>query len=416
MTTDQVQIDEFQAQARNWLADAAPKHGWVRKPDSRRRRGGANEAEEELLIAHAKQCQRMLFEAGFAGISWPQEYGGRGLGLKEEIAFNVEAASHDLPLGIYVIGLGMCGPTLLALGTEDQKQRYIKPLLKGEELWCQMFSEPEAGSDIAGLRMRAVRDGDSWVLNGQKIWASGARRCDFGLLLARTDPNVAKHKGITMFIIDMRTPGIAMRPIPQMDGGAHFDEVFFEDVRIPLNSVVDEVNRGWAAATVTLATERMTLGAVRTLDDAPPCQMLISRAQQLGSALGPELRNQLVQLWIAERTVTLLSERIISGILHGQAPGPEGSVAKLVRTDYYRLSARVGAELAGAATTAWNPGTEAADLWAQTLLFVPSLSIGGGTDEVLRNIIGERVLGLPKEPQVDRDVPFRELAGSGSSR
>ncbi|QLL07406.1 acyl-CoA dehydrogenase family protein [Mycobacterium vicinigordonae] len=413
IASEGAQVEQFQEQVRNWLHDQAPRHGWIRRPDSRRQRGGANDAEDAALVAKAKQCQRLLFDAGFAGISWPQEYGGRGLSLREEIAFNIEAASYDLPLGIYVIGLGMCGPTLLALGTAEQKQRHITPLLRGEELWCQMFSEPEAGSDIAGLRMRAVRDGDSWILNGQKIWASGARRCDFGLVLARTDRNVAKHKGITMFIVDMRNPGVTTRPISQMDGGAHFDEVFFADARIPHTSVVGEVNQGWTAATVTLATERLTLGAVRTLNDAPSSETLIDRARHLGRQKDSELRRQLVELWIAERIVGLLSERIISGIMRGAPPGPEGSVAKLVRTDYYRLSAQVGAAIAAAAATAWNPQTEAADLWAQTLLFVPSLSIGGGTDEVLRNVIGERVLGLPKEPQVDRDVPFRELAGKG---
>lgn len=415
VTTTDAELEAFRERARAWLAEQAPRHGWTRTANSRRRRGGTDPAEEAARVERGKHCQRLLFDAGFAGISWPNEYGGQGLGIREQIVFNLEAAAYDLPLGMYIIGLGMCGPTILAVGTEEQKRRYIPPMLRGEEVWCQLFSEPGAGSDVAGLSTRAVLDGDAWVLNGQKIWTSGAQHCEFGIVIARTDPDVPKHKGITMFIVDLRSPGVTLRPIRQIDGGAHFNEVFFDDVRIPVESVLGGVNQGWMAATTTLANERVSLGAVRTLDDVPSAQALIERARELGRANDPVLRQQLVELWISERIVTLLGERITSAILRGATPGPEGSVSKLVRTDYSRLSARLGAAMAGPVTTAWEPGTETDDLWAETLLFVPSLSIAGGTDEILRNIIGERVLGLPKEPQVDRDVPFRELA-KGAAR
>ena len=400
-------LEALRERARSWLAEQTPRHGWVRTGRGARR-GDTNDAEG---IARAKQCQKLLFENGFAGISWPTEYGGQGLGIREQIAFNVESTAYDLPLGPYIVGLGMCGPTILAVGTEEQKRRYIPPMLGGEELWCQLFSEPGAGSDVAGLSTRAVLDGDAWVLNGQKIWTSGAHHCDFGIVIARTDPDVPKHKGITMVVIDLHSPGVTLRPIHQIDGGAHFNEVFFDDVRIPAENVVGGVNQGWMAATTTLANERVSLGAVRALDDVPSAAALIERAQRLGRSADAVVRQQLIQLWMSERTVGLLGERITSASMRGQTPGPEGSVARLVRTDYSRLSARIGAALAGPTTTAWAPGTETDDQWAETLLFVPSLSIAGGTDEVLRNIIGERVLGLPKEPQVDRDVPFRELAG-----
>jgi alkylation response protein AidB-like acyl-CoA dehydrogenase len=407
--SDESDFHEFRERARSWLAEEAPKRGWVRTTDRRRR-----STEDAGDVARAKDCERLLFENGFAGISWPVEYGGQGLGIREQIAFNVESLAYDLPLGMYIIGLGMCGPTILAVGTEEQKQRHIPPMLSGEEVWCQLFSEPGAGSDVAGLSTRAVLDGDDWVVTGQKIWTSGAHNSDFGILIARTDPDVPKHRGITMFIVDLRSPGVTLRPIHQIDGGAHFNEVFFDEVRIPAANVLGGVGQGWQAATTTLANERVSLGAVRAMDDVPSAEVLVARARELGRSADPVVRQDLIRLWIAERTVGLLGERITSSILRGATPGPEGSVAKLVRTDHARASARLGAAIAGPAAAAWSPGSSTS-LWAQTLLYVPSLSIAGGTDEVLRNIIGERVLGLPKEPQVDRDVPFRELA-KGAAR
>ncbi|MEU7811739.1 acyl-CoA dehydrogenase family protein [Pseudonocardia sp. NPDC049154] len=248
-------------------------------------------------------------------------------------------------------------------------------------------------------------------MTGQKIWTSGAQDCDFGLLIARTDPDVPKHRGITMFVLDLSSPGAEIRPIHQMNGEAHFNEIFLDGVRIPAANVVGRVNDGWRAATTMLANERVSLGAVRAMDDTPNAEELMELARTRGRAQDPVTRRELVELWIAERTVGLLGDRITSAILRGQTPGPEGSVATLVRTDHSRRAARLGAELAGATTAAWAPDADGDDLWAATLLSVPALSIAGGTDEILRTIIGERVLGLPKEPQVDKDAPFRELTG-----
>ncbi|MER5224576.1 acyl-CoA dehydrogenase family protein [Streptomyces flaveus] len=401
-------LEAFRLRARHWLQESAPAHGWLRQPGAARRRIAVGDHD---AVCRNRECQRLLFEAGFAGLSWPTEYGGQGLGLREQIIFNEEARAFDLPLVAFIIGLGMCGPTILTVGTEEQKHRYIRPMLRGEEIWCQLFSEPGAGSDVAGLRTRAVRDGDEWVLNGQKVWTSGAHHCEFGIVLARTDPSVPKHKGLTMFVVDLRTPGVSLRPIRQIDGGEHFNEVFFDDVRIPHAGVLGGEGKGWQAATTTLMNERVSLGAVRTLDDVHPSAALTDLARERGLLADESVRQDLVDLWMKETVVGLLGERVTAGIMRGHAPGPEGSITKLVRTEFSTASAELGFRLAGPAAAAWPEGTADGDTWANTLLFVPSLTVAGGTDEVLKNIIGERVLGLDKEPQVDRDVPFRELAG-----
>jgi acyl-CoA dehydrogenase len=262
--------------------------------------------------------------------------------------------------------------------------------------------------------MKAVRDGDEWVLNGQKVWTSGAHHCEYGIVLARSNPDLPKHKGLTMFIVDLRSPGITIKPIRQIDGGEHFNEVFFDDVRMPDANVLGGVDRGWQAATATLMNERVSLGAVRPLDDVPSTESLIDEARATGQSNDPVLQGALADLWMRQRVVGLLGERITAAILSGSAPGPEGSVAKLVRTGFSNKSAGLAAQIAGRKAAAWLPDAPAGDTWANHLLFVPSLSIAGGTDEVLKTIIGERVLGLPKEPQVDRDTPFRDLQGHRS--
>jgi alkylation response protein AidB-like acyl-CoA dehydrogenase len=402
-------LDAFRVRARNWLEETAPKYGWIREPGAARRRIATGDHE---AVARNRECQRLLFDAGFAGISWPAEYGGQGLSIREQVIFNEEARAFDLPTVAFIIGLGMCGPTILTVGTEEQKQRYVRPMLAGQEIWCQLFSEPGAGSDVASLRTRAVRDGDQWVLNGQKVWTSGAHHCEFGIVLARTDVDVPKHKGLTMFVIDLRSPGVTLRPIRQIDGGEHFNEVFFDDVRIPHENILGGEGMGWQAATTTLMNERVSLGAIKTLDEVHSAQALIGLARERGHLDDSTVRGELVDLWMKERVVGLLGERVTAGILRGQPPGPEGSITKLVRTEYSTASAEIGFRLAGPAGAAWPSDTCLGDSWANTLLFVPSLTVAGGTDEVLKNIIGERVLGLDKEPQADRDVPFRDLAGS----
>src|SRR5215471_10897085 len=252
--------EDFRAKARAWLEANAP------------RRASDEEAEAETrgqdaVIAEQKAFQAKLYDAGFAGITWPREYGGQGLTNAEQIAFGQEARDFALPTSAFIIGLGMPGPTILELGTEEQKKRYLPKLLRGEEIWCQLFSEPAAGSDVASLITTAARDGDEWVLNGQKVWTSGAQYSDFGAVIARTDPTVPKHAGITMFVVDMHSPGVTVRPLKVATGAAPFNEVFFDQVRLPAGSVIGEVNDGWRAAVVMLRNERVaigTMGAPRT--------------------------------------------------------------------------------------------------------------------------------------------------------
>ncbi|GAA4548465.1 acyl-CoA dehydrogenase family protein [Pseudonocardia xishanensis] len=401
-------LQAFRTRVRTWLEKEAPAHGWTKESSGGRRRIGRG---DHAAVERNKECQLALFEAGLAGLTWPEEFGGQGLTMREQIVFTEETRRYDLPLVMFIIGLGMCGPTILAVGSDEQKQRYIEPMLRGDEVWCQLFSEPGAGSDVAGLTTRAVKDGEDWVVNGQKVWTSGAHHCEFGILLARTSPDKSKHKGLTMFIVDLRSPGVTIQPIKQIDGGEHFNEVFFDDVRIPDANVLGGVDGGWHAATATLMNERVSLGAVRPLDDVHSTDDLIELARRRGLLTDDGVVRDLADLWMRERVVGLLGERITTALMQGTTPGPEGSVAKLVRTDFSNRSAEAGARFAGAAGVAWREDEAGADGYANTLLFTPSLSVAGGTDEVLKTIIGERVLGLPKEPAHDRDTPFRELSG-----
>ena len=250
-------VTDFRNRARAWLAENAP------------RRAAADEEAEPARadLAAQKEFQARLFDAGFAGLTWPTEYGGQGLTNAEQIAFGQEARDYALPVGVFFIGLGMPGPTILELGTQEQKKRFLPKMLRGEEIWCQLFSEPAAGSDVASLTTTAVRDGDGWVLTGQKVWTSGAQYSDYGAVIARTDPTVPKHNGITMFIVDMHAPGVTVRPLKVATGHTPFNEVFFDQVRLPADAVIGEVNDGWRAAVVMLRNERVnigTMGAPRT--------------------------------------------------------------------------------------------------------------------------------------------------------
>jgi len=246
---DRDEMSDFRARVRAWLEQHA------------RRRDANDEAEAGGQLEVAKRFQAALFDAGLAGLSWPERYGGQGLTPEHQRAFNDEAEDYVLPTGPFTIGLGMCAPTLLEFGTEEQRLQHVARMLRGDEVWCQLFSEPSSGSDAASLRTRAVRDGDDWVINGQKVWTSGGAYSDFGLLIARTNVDVPKHLGISMFVLDMRAPGVTVRPLRQMTGGSGFSEVFFDDVRIPAQNLVGEVDGGWRAVIGTLMNERVSIGA-----------------------------------------------------------------------------------------------------------------------------------------------------------
>ncbi|MGY1771915.1 acyl-CoA dehydrogenase family protein [Blastococcus sp. SYSU D00813] len=399
-------LDEFRARVRTWFAEHVDLTDGVT---------GSMDGVEV-----ARRFQAALFDAHLAGITWPVEYGGQGLTTAHQLAFNEEAEPYVVPTLPLLIGLGMCAPTLLEVGSQQQRDRHLARMLRGDEVWCQLFSEPGAGSDVASLRTRAVRDGEDWVVNGQKVWTSGAHFSDYGLLLARTDPDVPKHLGLTMFVVDMRAPGVTIRPLRQISGGANFNEVFFDDVHVPGDAVVGEVGRGWQAAVTTLMNERVSIGAGggglgRRLGGGE-FAALADLARRRAGLADPVLRQSLASVFVEERLLELLSSRIREDVKAGRTPGPQGSVAKLAGAQLSRHAAEVGLELLGASGTAWPADDPDAERWTQALLGAPGSAIAGGTPEIMKNILGERVLGLPREPAVDRDVPFRELkAGGGRS-
>ena len=392
-------VAEFRIRARAWLEANAP------------RRASAGDADGEpgaAGIAEQKAFQAKLYDAGFAGITWPREYGGQGLTNAEQIAFSQEARDFALPTSAFIIGLGMPGPTILELGTEEQKKRYLPKLLRGAEIWCQLFSEPAAGSDVASLITTAARDGDEWVLNGQKVWTSGAQYSDFGAVIARTDPTVPKHAGITMFIVDMHSPGVTVRPLKVATGAAPFNEVFFDQVRLPADSVIGEVNKGWAAAVVMLRNERVAIGTLSAPRMSPLAHDSLSKlAARLGRDADAGLSRRLAELYARERAVRLFAQLLREEAMAGSDPGPRGSVAKLAGAELGMFAAEVAGQVLGPAAV----GFESDDVRAvvTAIIAVPGGSIAGGTNEIQRNIIGERVLGLPKDPGVDRNTPFNQL-------
>jgi alkylation response protein AidB-like acyl-CoA dehydrogenase len=363
-------------------------------------------------VARARSYQAALFQAGLAALTWPTKYGGQGLADRYQTIFNEESLDYSTPTDVFTIGFGMCIPTVLAHGSEAQKQRYVRPAARGEEIWCQLFSEPSAGSDVAGLRSTAVRDGDEWILNGQKVWTSGAHHSQYGIALARTDPAQPKHQGLSMFILDMRAPGLTIRPLRQMNGNANFNEVFFDGVRIPADQLLGEAGEGWRVALTTLMNERVAIGTGRSTEKMSPLAPItlhLELARSRGLLEDPVVRQELMNLLIRYWVLDMVGLRIRATVAAGRVPGPEGSVAKLSGALLMQEAAAVGCRLAGSAATAWLEGDDLAEQPSRLLLQAPSAGIAGGTNEVMRNILGERVLGLPREPSVDRDVPFRDL-------
>jgi alkylation response protein AidB-like acyl-CoA dehydrogenase len=298
-------------------------------------------------------------------------------------------------------------PTMIEFGTDAQRERYVAKALRGEEIWSQLFSEPGAGSDVASLQMRAERDGDEWILNGQKVWTTGAQLSDFGAVIARTNPDNPKHRGITMFVIDFKAPGVEIRPLRQMNGGSGFNEVFFTDVRIPDANRIGEVDDGWRCAVAMLMNERVAIGSGGGGGRGAGVKPLVELARRRGLLGDPVVRQGLADVYIRTQIMGFIGQRTRAAVKAGKAPGPEGSIAKLAGALLARITSDLAISIAGAGGQAWEDPRESR--WALTVLSAPASRIAGGTDEVQRNIIGERVLGLPKEPQIDRDVPFKEL-------
>ncbi|GAA3952068.1 acyl-CoA dehydrogenase family protein [Actinomadura viridis] len=388
--------EDFSARAAAWLEGNAPR-------------------EPVAKTVEARRFQAALHDAGFAGITWPVEYGGQGLTEAERRAFDERARRFPLPSDPFLIGLGMIGPTLLDLGTPEQKRRFLRPMLRGDEIWCQLFSEPGAGSDVAGLTTRARRDGGGWVIDGQKVWTSRAEYAEWGAVLARTDPDVPRHRGITMFVVDMRSRGVRVRPLRDMTGAIRFNEVFLDAVRLPADAVVGAVGGGWDAAVRMLGHERITISERRRPRDHPASYAALSAlARERGVAGDRHVHLRLAEVYRAERLAELLAARLGQEARHGRPAGPRGSAGKLAAGRLARLAADAVAEVAGPAGLAWVPGDAAAPRLAAALLDAPSARIAGGTDEIQRQIIGDRVLGLPREPAPDRDLPFsRRATGTG---
>ena len=359
-------------------------------------------------INSSKKFLGAAAEAGLAGIPYPAEYGGGGLTLAHEKIWREAKAQYGQMENEFIISHGMCLPMLSEYGTQDQKKEFLADNIAGRTMWCQMFSEPGAGSDVASLQTRAELDGDQWVINGQKVWTTLAHMSEYGLLIARTDPDQPKHAGISMFIMDMRAPGVEIRPIHQIDGGTHFNEVFFTDVHIPKEWLVGEYNAGWKMATAMLMYERVAIGSAGAGKiDQPTYGTLLAAARESGKVDDPVVRDELMKIYAMETTKSLIAMRTRAEMKAGKTPGPGGSLGKLYGAIIARKMREVALEIAGPGSVAWTPG-DTAEL-QNIVLSSFSANIAGGTDEIQRNIIGDRVLGLPREPSVDKGVPFKDL-------
>ena len=394
----------FRSEARAWLeANAEPR-------DDSEAGSALAEAEHSEAVREAQAWQKKKADAGWACITWPKQYGGRGATPMQASIWSREEAGFKVPPDIFTIGIGMCGPTILAHGSDEQKAKWIPKLVSGEEVWCQLFSEPAAGSDLAGLRMSAVRDGDDWVINGQKIWTSGAQWSDWGVIVARHDPDAVKHAGLTYFVVDMHAPGVEVRPITTINGGRIFNEVFFSDVRIPDAHRLDAIGNGWRVSITTLMNERASIGAAG--GDAMIDEVLAMAAEPRpnGSRAldDPSVRQTLADFYVRSKGIENASLRILTTLSKGGLPGPEASLAKLVVGSMMQELADYAIELQGQAGAVRSR-------WTDRYLSVPGIRIAGGTDEVLRNIIAERVLGLPPEARADKGVPFKDIPSAPPS-
>lgn len=407
---DTPQEAEYRAQVRAWL-DA-----------------NADACDGLTGVAAAKAWQARKYAAGYVGITWPKAVGGQGGTAMQQIIFNQEESKVGAPTGLYAIGLGMCIPTVFTHGlTPDIAARYVPPAMEGKEVWCQLFSEPAAGSDLAGIRTRAERDpgsgagasGDDWIINGQKVWTSGAQHSDYGIVVTRTDPSVPKHKGLTMFIVDMKAPGVDVRPIKQMSGGSEFNEVFFTDVRIPDSHRLGGIGEGWKVSLTTLMHERLAVGGKPA--SAPGVPEMIDLARAIATDEGNALEQSHVRMaiaaaYIADRGIALTRMRTISALSSGRTPGPESSISKVVVAKTMQEMGAFAAEMADSAGAMM--GADVPDLphmarFQMSYIGAAGLRIAGGTDEILRNIIAERVLGLPGDVRPDKDLPFSEAVKLG---
>ncbi|MCC2107395.1 MAG: acyl-CoA dehydrogenase family protein [Hyphomicrobiales bacterium] len=410
---DTPQEAEFRALARKWIEANRPD-------DLMRDLAAADEIKDRdqrtaALVKAAKAWQKKKADAGFACLTWPKEYGGRAATPIQRVIWDQEEGKYGALSGPFAIGQGMCGPTVMAYASEDQKRRYLPPLASGEEVWCQLFSEPAGGSDLAGLRTKAERDGDDWIINGQKIWTTGAHFSDYGILITRTDPTLPKHKGLTMFFLDMKSPGVEVRPIKQASGHSGFNEVYFTNVRIPDAQRLGKVNDGWNVSLTTLMNERFSIGA-RLATGVPEFFDFASDTKMADGTLAIDdkaVRENLATWAARANGLKYTSYRAISALSRGERPGPENSIGKLVAAPMMQDIAMYALELQGQMGAAARDDASPAGKLYQMLYGAIGMRIAGGTDEVMRNIIAERVLGLPGDIRVDKDLPFNQVPTKG---
>ncbi|HVL81637.1 MAG TPA: acyl-CoA dehydrogenase family protein [Actinomycetota bacterium] len=396
---------------RSWLRDNAPDE-WV----------DAVEAGDEERFTQIRKgfdvmrWMRTIGESGYAAPLWPREYGGMSGEVWMQQVVREELASYRLPLiGINILGVGLAGPTLIAHGTDEQKQRYLRKILTGEEIWCQLFSEPGSGSDLASLGTRAERVGDDWVINGQKVWTSIAQFSKYGMLLARHDPTLPKHAGLTYFIVEMQAPGVEVRPLRQITGSAEFSEVYFTDVRVPDTNRVGEIGQGWEVARTTLMNERVALSGISTGMESftggarrDPWQAFL---ETLPDRDDPVVRQRIAQVWIDQQAKEITSFRAAVARRAG-TPGAEGGVLKVFNAEFNQRRTNLAMNAAGARAIAWLPGDDKAENRAHGFLRARANTIEGGTSEVLRNQMAERILGLPRDAAVDKDLPWKDIRRS----
>ena len=387
----------FREEASSWLAENAPTDDAFRALSP---------------LEQAKVWQKRKYDAGWACIGWAPDFGGRGASAIEEVIWRQEESQYDLPANFFLIGQGMIGPTLMAWASDGDKARFLPPLASGEEVWCQLFSEPAGGSDLAALRTRAERDGDDWVINGQKIWTSGAHYSDYGVIVVRTDPTVPKHKGLSYFYIDMKAPGVEIKPIKQLTGDSDFNEVYFTDVRVSDSQRLGEVGQGWQVSLTTLMNERAAIGGSFGQMDVSLAMSVAAEVEIDGRPALEDaaVRARIADWYVQEAGLKYTGYRSLTALSRGALPGPENSIGKLVGAPKMQAMSSYLMDLLGASGAIADEALAAkAGIIQRAYMGAPGLRIAGGTDEIMANIIAERVLGLPQEPRLDKGIPFNEV-------
>ncbi len=377
----------------------------------------AKDAEQaktlEDLLKKSKAWQAKKAENGYACITWPKEWGGGGGTTINNVIYGQEESKYAVTGSVFAIGLGMCIPTVMYWGSDEHKARFVKPAVRGDEIWCQLFSEPAGGSDVAGLRTRAERDGDEWVINGQKVWTSGAHYCDYGIVLVRTDPNVPKHKGLTMFWVDMKSPGVEVRPIKQMSGDANFNEVFFTNVRVNDDQRLGKEGEGWKVALTTLMNERLAVGGSQGNADVAELIKLARDTEIDGkpAITNGAVRERIADWYVQAQGLRFTRLRTLTALSKGQTPGPESSISKIVAAKKMQDLGSFGMDLQdmGGIIRDWNISPEEG-AYTEQWFGAAGYRIAGGTDEILRNIVAERVLGMPQDIRVDKTLPFNQAS------